>query len=223
MHCRARRYTIKHHSATAPQPTMHALKGFSPGSFIYYPAGQHPHYPQQRHITDHLSNVQMARRRINRGHAGRNPHFPLRQRPYGKLKGVPGIPIVEQSTAYLGKLHAHLTIMQPDAGYTPHVDAHDVAIIVLSGQIETLDQILKPHGVIYYSAGQPHGLRNIGAEPAQYLVFEFHAPNKSWRTRNNPRSTVRQRLANILSHFGVLKTARLARNQVAKVTFKGRI
>lgn len=29
--------------------------------------------------------------------------------------------------------------------------------------------------VIYYQAGEPHGMRNVGRQPARYLVFEFHA------------------------------------------------
>jgi hypothetical protein len=33
--------------------------------------------------------------------------------------------------------------------------------------------------VIYYSAGESHGLRNIGSEPARYLVFEFHSQTHS--------------------------------------------
>ena len=177
----------------------------SPGSFIYYPAGQY-HTIRNSGVSP-ISYLMFKWRgdALTGGTPAGTRIFHFGNVPTENSKAFRAYPIVEQSTAYLGKLHAHLTIMQPDAGYTPHVDAHDVAIIVLSGQIETLDQILKPHGVIYYSAGQPHGLRNIGAEPAQYLVFEFHAPNKSWRTRNNPRSTVRQRLANILSHFGLLE------------------
>jgi hypothetical protein len=28
--------------------------------------------------------------------------------------------------------------------------------------------------VIYFAAGEKHGMRNVGSEPARYLVFEFH-------------------------------------------------
>lgn len=77
-------------------------------------------------------------------------------------------------TAYLGKLHAHVTDLQPGAGYEPHADKYDVAILVFSGQVETLGQTVGPGASIWYSAGQLHGMRNVGSERARYLVLEFH-------------------------------------------------
>jgi hypothetical protein len=82
---------------------------------------------------------------------------------------------MEGPTECLGKLHSHLTELQPDAGYEPHRDAHDVALVVLDGSVETLDQRVDPVSVVYASAGELHGMRNIGTVPARYLVFEFHA------------------------------------------------
>ncbi len=84
--------------------------------------------------------------------------------------------LFEGATAYLSKLHAHVTDLQPGAGYDPHADKYDVAILVFSGQIETLGQTVGPGGSIWYSAGQLHGMRNVGSEPARYLVVEFHGP-----------------------------------------------
>jgi mannose-6-phosphate isomerase-like protein (cupin superfamily) len=82
--------------------------------------------------------------------------------------------LFEAPTAYLGKLHAHVTDLQTDGGYPPHADKYDVAILVFSGTIETLGKTVGPGGSIYYAAGEPHGMRNVGDEPARYLVFEFH-------------------------------------------------
>lgn len=79
--------------------------------------------------------------------------------------------IFQQPTVYLSELQAHLTTMLPKAGYEPHVD---VAILVLSGRLETLGQVIEPHDVIFYAAGEPHGMRNIGRDVARYLVFKFH-------------------------------------------------
>jgi uncharacterized cupin superfamily protein len=84
--------------------------------------------------------------------------------------------LFQQTTRFLGRLHAHLTILQPGAGYEPHADAYDVAILLLSGEIETVGERVRPLGLVYYSAGELHGMRNVGDTPATYLVFEFHSP-----------------------------------------------
>jgi len=94
-------------------------------------------------------------------------------------KGYKTAIIFQQPTVYLSKLHAHLTTMLPGSGYEPHVDAYDVAILTLSGKLETLGQVVEPHSVIFYSAGEPHGMKNVGQEPARYLVFEFHGAASS--------------------------------------------
>lgn len=83
--------------------------------------------------------------------------------------------LFEGPTGFLTKLHAHLTVMQPGAGYAEHADAHDVAIVVLEGSIETLGRRLGPGGTAFSPAGSPHGLSNPGQTAARYLVFEFHA------------------------------------------------
>ena len=46
----------------------------------------------------------------------------------------------------------------------------------LSGEVETIGQRVTPLGIIYYSAGELHGIRNVGTIPATYLVFQFHSP-----------------------------------------------
>jgi hypothetical protein len=84
--------------------------------------------------------------------------------------------LLQQATHCLGKLHAHLTTLQPGAGYEAHADAYDVAIILLSGEIETIGERVRPLGLIFYSAGELHGMKNVGTTPAVYLVFEFHSP-----------------------------------------------
>jgi quercetin dioxygenase-like cupin family protein len=82
--------------------------------------------------------------------------------------------LFEAPTGYLDKLHAHVTYLQVGAGYPAHTDEYDVAIVILSGIVETLGRKLGPGGTIFYAAGEPHGMRNAGDEPARYLVFEFH-------------------------------------------------
>lgn len=80
-------------------------------------------------------------------------------------------------TGYLGKLNAHLSLMDPGGGYPAHEDRHDVAILVLSGELVANDTPVGPNTLLYYSGGTPHGLRNAGNRPAKYLVFEFENPS----------------------------------------------
>lgn len=80
----------------------------------------------------------------------------------------------EGPTRYLNKLQVHLSNIIPGGGYAAHHDNHDVVIVVLEGEVETLGRRVKPHGVIYYAAGEPHGMHNPGPVPARYLVVEFH-------------------------------------------------
>jgi hypothetical protein len=77
-------------------------------------------------------------------------------------------------TRHLKTLHCHASLLQPGAGYEAHRDRYDVAILLLKGVVETLGRTVEPFSVIYYAAGEMHGLRNVGDAPAYYLVFEFH-------------------------------------------------
>jgi hypothetical protein len=82
--------------------------------------------------------------------------------------------LFEGSTQYLRKLHSHVTVLEPGGGYEPHVDAYDVAIVVLEGALETIGGHAAPHDVIFYRAGEAHGMRNVGDGAARYVVFELH-------------------------------------------------
>jgi quercetin dioxygenase-like cupin family protein len=83
--------------------------------------------------------------------------------------------VFEGLTRYLRKIRCHTTTLAPQSGYDPHIDKHDVIIIVLEGEAETLEQRVAPHGVIFYKAGEPHGMRNPSkTTTARYVVFEMH-------------------------------------------------
>jgi quercetin dioxygenase-like cupin family protein len=82
--------------------------------------------------------------------------------------------VLEGPTRRLGALRIHTTALAPGAGYAPHADPYDVALLVLDGQVETLGRTLGPNAVVLYAAGEPHGMRNTGGEPARYLVVELH-------------------------------------------------
>jgi hypothetical protein len=87
--------------------------------------------------------------------------------------------IFEGPTSCLLKLQAHVSTLAPGAGYDPHVDHYDVAIIILEGEVETLGERVGPCGVIFYHSEQPHGMRNPGKITAKYVVFEFHGSKTS--------------------------------------------
>jgi len=77
-------------------------------------------------------------------------------------------------TRYLSKLQCHVTTMEPGDGYQPHSDPYDVVIVSITGILKTLGQTAKSRSVIFYAAGEPHGMINGGQSTARYLVFEFH-------------------------------------------------
>jgi hypothetical protein len=83
-------------------------------------------------------------------------------------------PVFAGPTAYLRNLHCHTSTLTPGAGYEPHIDAYDVAILVLDGEIETLGERVGPYCVIFSPAGESHGIRNPAQAVAKYIVFEFH-------------------------------------------------
>ena len=82
--------------------------------------------------------------------------------------------IFEGPTGLLEKLQCHTTVLKPGDGYEPHADNYDVAIITLEGEVQTLGRLVEPLSVIYYPAGEPHGMKNTGNADAKYIVFEFH-------------------------------------------------
>jgi quercetin dioxygenase-like cupin family protein len=161
--------------ADGPQPDGARVERLRPGSFVYYPAFQH-------HTIRNSPESPVAYLMFKWRTASKKPqqvlgttfyHFDGTSSPDSAEGFAPRL-LFESPTAHLGKLHAHITDLQPGAGYPPHADAYDVAIVVLSGQVETLGQTAEPFSVIYYSAGELHGMKNVGGTVARYLVFEFH-------------------------------------------------
>ena len=148
-----------------------------PGMFSYYPATQHH--------TIHNIGARPATYLMFKWHGGvADSETPLPARIFEyETAVVPPQPkpmaqtlLFQQPTHSLNKLHAHVTTLQPGAGYEPHADPYDVAIVLLSGEVETIGARVRPLGLVYYSAGELHGIRNVGQAPATYLVFEFHGP-----------------------------------------------
>jgi uncharacterized cupin superfamily protein len=161
--------------ADDPQGTNARIERLRPGSFTYYPTDQHHtiHNASVSPITYLMFKWRAAATNAAQPLGASVFHYGQISAP-ADLKAKQYSLIFQQPTAQLSKLHAHLTIMPPGAGYEPHSDPYDVTILALSGKLETLGRVVEPHGVIYYSAGAEHGMKNVGATPARYLVFEFH-------------------------------------------------
>jgi len=90
------------------------------------------------------------------------------------------------STEFLDRLGSHVSTLSPGGGYPAHADPYDVGIVVLRGTLETLGQSVPAGSLVYYAAGEPHGMSNPGNEEAQYLVFEFLGRPPFWTKLTDP-------------------------------------
>jgi mannose-6-phosphate isomerase-like protein (cupin superfamily) len=146
------------------------------GDFVYYPPGQH-------HTIRNPggSPVTYMMFRWRTGGATPKPSRlaatlfrappPVDARPG---RGFATRPVFSAHTMWLRKLTCHMSRLESGAGYAAHADPYDVAILIHSGRVRTLSREMGAGGLIYCSAGELHGMRNIGNEPAHYIVFEFH-------------------------------------------------
>ncbi len=94
-------------------------------------------------------------------------------------KGFQAQRFFQEPTAYLHRLHAHLTFLSPGSGYDKHADTHDVAIVVLDGEVISQGCKAGPGSVMYFPAGQLHDMANEATAAARYLVFEFKGPEQN--------------------------------------------
>lgn len=149
------------------------------GEFIYYPGGQL--HTIRNNSDDNITYLMFKWRNNHQRHTGELLKTSLvshiteiesDQINYKQSWTVKRL--LQGKTEQLSKLHSHMSILKPGGGYEPHADNYDVAILVLSGNVETLGREVGPNGLIFYFKGEPHGIRNIGESNAVYLVFEFH-------------------------------------------------
>lgn len=173
--------------ATDPDDKSPVVKPLSVGQFSYYEAWKHHTI---RNVSDRPVTYLMFKwhNRRRRTALRRFLDFFSRKRPTLKSgtfdAGLSSgdqpadfstVRVFEGRTRWLRRLHCHLTRLKPGAGYDPHADGYDVAIVLLAGSIEIGGETLRHRGVAYYSAGEMHGMHNPGQETATYLVFEFEA------------------------------------------------
>lgn len=188
-----------------------------PGSFVYYPAFQ-PH--TINNVSEKPATYLMFKwqsQKTSKNNLLKNKIFSYKAPKKNLIESVDEISqtqIFENPTHYLDKLHCHITTLQPGAGYPPHDDSYDVAILLLEGIVETLSRQVNSQAVIFYATGEPHGMKNIGDIPASYLVFEFHRKAKEqdrYQQLINENKKISEELKKVKSELRNSDTLRFAR------------
>ena len=163
--------------ARSPGDRAPRVERVTPGSFVYYPGGQHHTIRNAGSAAaGYLMFKWRTGGRTRSGQLGTTLVHHADLEPPADAPAFWTSGLLDGPTAHLGKLHSHLTVLAPGGTYEAHVDPYDVAFVVLSGTIETLGAKAGPGTVLYCAAGELHGMRNPGTEAARYLVFEFHPP-----------------------------------------------
>lgn len=145
-----------------------------PGDVSYYPAGRaHTLRGLGSAPVEYLMLKWVGAPRSGGAMLDAGIHHSAALLPAGD-SGFRAATLFEGTTAYLARLHSHVSVLEPGAGYDGHHDAHDVAIVVLEGTLESLGAAVTAPAVLFTSGGHPHGIKNSGAVAARYVVFEFH-------------------------------------------------
>jgi len=152
----------------------------NPGDFVYYPA----YFGHTLTcVGDQAANYLMFKWHDEEKRCNDElpfGHFSVRDflRDERVRQGFVPRKVFEGPTRCLQRLQCHTSTLTPGAGYPPHRDPYDVAILVLEGEVETLGRRVGPHDLIFYAVGEPHGMVNPGEVTAKYVVFEFQGrPN----------------------------------------------
>ena len=147
------------------------------GEFVYYPAN-FPHTLQtlsKEHATYLMFKWHSVSPIYKSNSLGYGIYSSLNKQPEAMNDSAFQVQLLfEGPTDNLNRLHCHNSYLAPGGGYDEHFDSHDVAILVLEGEVDTLNERVGPNGVIFYRAGERHGMQNKGSIAARYIVFEFH-------------------------------------------------
>lgn len=84
--------------------------------------------------------------------------------------------LVDTVTATFARLEAHVTTLAPgQPSHAPHRHPDEELIVVQRGTLETTQEGVArragPGSVVFQAANELHGLRNVGADTAAYLVI----------------------------------------------------
>ena len=130
------------------------------GTAIYYP-------PYQHHTIRNASGepVRYAMLRWRSPAISAKAHLPSRfvpakWREADIFRGPVSMrTLFEGPSAFLGKLHGHVTRIWPGGGYKAHRDAHDVSIFLIEGEIAVLGKNIVAPAVVFIPAGHLHGMK----------------------------------------------------------------
>jgi uncharacterized cupin superfamily protein len=161
--------------ADSPQDQAPTVKRLGKHQASYYPAHQH-------HTIRNVSADPVTYLMLRWRSGAKGSKWPLATRTFDLANsprkrphhGLSVQALADEPTGLLSKLHIHLSELAPGHGYDPHVDAYDLAMLVLDGEVQTLDTTAGPNSMILIAAGEPHGIFNATDRPAKYLVLELH-------------------------------------------------
>ena len=88
--------------------------------------------------------------------------------------GFRAITLSEKPTHYLQKLRVRLAELEPGASIGWHRDRYDLAIGLLSGDMDTMGVRLEKPAALFITAGTPHWMGNPGKTNTTFLVVEFY-------------------------------------------------
>ena len=88
--------------------------------------------------------------------------------------------LFEGPTGQLRRLHSHLSVLTPGAGYAPHIDAHDVRDRrARRGDRDARPACRQARCRLPSRRGVSTGSQNPNGVTARYLVIEFHGSQSS--------------------------------------------
>lgn len=86
--------------------------------------------------------------------------------------------VINQRTATLERFQSHITTLKPGlASHAPHQHPLEELILVRDGTVEvTINGTTTragPGSALFYASNDFHAIRNVGSEPATYIVLNF--------------------------------------------------
>jgi quercetin dioxygenase-like cupin family protein len=98
----------------------------------------------------------------------------VKKTPIGETRAI-----LRGRTATLDELEMHVTTLNPgEASHPPHKHPNEELVVLDKGTVEALVngawKRLGPGSVILNASNVMHALRNVGDEPAQYHVVNWH-------------------------------------------------